>query len=429
MTPVLWVAIAVAVVTAVVTFVIARVLWGRELRNRAYDSAMRIGVDLPSAGGEYDIDELMVGIERLVRELRSDGIEGVSANGRLQAALDGIAEAVMVFEPDGALIEHNEAAEPFLAARHGDALVGAAVDDLVRIAISGERASTSVELFGPPRRSVIISTIPMIDSSGPGAIAFVDDVTERRHLEAIRTDFVANISHELKTPVGAIGLLAETLLAEDDPAIVDRLATRIHNESMRIARIIEDLLELTRIETRALPEYSPVSLDVVINDVRDRLREASAQAKVDVVVVPSDGESVVLGDRRQLVSAVANLLDNALKYSDPGSSVEVGAAHDGEDVVITVSDHGIGIPTRDIERVFERFYRVDHARSRQTGGTGLGLAIVRHVAVNHGATVEVESRLGEGSSFHLRFPAVGSTAFDAEESEAKSPHDMVPEGA
>lgn len=424
MTHVIAIAVAAAVVSALITLVITRMLWTRGVLNRAYDAALRLGVELPTRG-EYDIDELMVAIERLVRDLRSHTIEADGLVDRLCAALDGVPEAVMVFDGDGVLVENNESAEPFLEARHGDALVGAAVDDLVRIAIEGDRASTSVELFGPPRRSVIITTIPMFGSSGTGAIAVIDDVTERRQLEAIRTDFVANISHELKTPVGAIGLLAETLQAEDDAAIVNRLADRIHNESMRIARIIDDLLELSRIETRSLPENAEVSLDDVIGDVLDRLRAAAQQARVEVVVTSSGEDTDVLGDRRQLVSAVANLVDNALKYSDPGSTIEIGASRDGDSIFVTVSDHGIGIPTRDIERVFERFYRVDHARSRETGGTGLGLAIVRHVAVNHGAAVEVESRLGEGSTFRLRFPVPGAVG-DADDADDSDDSGSVP---
>jgi two-component system, OmpR family, sensor histidine kinase SenX3 len=236
-------------------------------------------------------------------------------------------------------------------------------------------------------------------------VALIDDITEHRRLEAVRRDFVANISHELKTPVGAIGLLAETLLGEDDPEVAARLAGRIQSESLWVGRTIDDLLELSRIETSSVQQPAQVSVAGVIGEAVSRINPAAEHAGISIDTTGVDPAVEVRGDARQLTSAISNLLDNAVKYSDPGSTVEVGArvADDGL-LSISVSDHGIGIPARDIERVFERFYRVDQGRSRETGGTGLGLAIVRHVAANHRGTVEVASRLGEGSTFTLRLP-------------------------
>ena len=245
--------------------------------------------------------------------------------------------------------------------------------ELVDSALRGEPASRTIDLFGPPRRVVVVTTAPLESSGGRTAVAVVDDITERRHLEAVRTDFVANISHELKTPVGAIGLLAETLQAEDDPEVTERLATRIQNEALRVGRTIEDLLEL--VPHRARPGLVAASRwpsTTSCSEAVERMRPAAEQAGISVVADAVPDELVIAGDRRQLTSALSNLLDNAVKYSDPGSSVEVEAGADGDEVVISVADHGIGIPARDIERVFERFYRVDQARSRQTGGTGLG---------------------------------------------------------
>jgi two-component system sensor histidine kinase SenX3 len=242
------------------------------------------------------------------------------------------------------------------------------------------------------------------DIGQPGSVAFVEDITERKQLEAIRTDLVANISHELKTPVGAIGLLAETLQDEDDQLIVERLASRINTEAMRIAQIIEDLIELSRIETVDNAGSDEVDLAELTGEAVERLRPAARQAGVEVAFCAPEGRSSIIGERRQLLSAIGNLIDNAIKYSDSGTTVDVSVISESDEVVVQVADHGIGIPTRDIDRIFERFYRVDQARSRQTGGTGLGLAIVRHAVVNHGAHVDVESRLGEGSTFTLRFP-------------------------
>ncbi|MCB1017231.1 MAG: sensor histidine kinase, partial [Acidimicrobiales bacterium] len=215
-------------------------------------------------------------------------------------------------------------------------------------------------------------------------------------------DFVANISHELKTPVGALALLAEALIAADEEDR-ERLARRMLTEAHRVGNTIDDLLSLSRIEADQGAEWEPVAVDAVIHEAASRARSAAEQRGIRIET-PTTPPIAVVGDLRQLVSAVFNLLDNAVKYSDPGSAVVVGARQSGNWVELVVSDHGPGIPARDLERIFERFYRVDRARSRETGGTGLGLAIVRHVANNHGGVVSVDSREGEGSTFTLRLP-------------------------
>lgn len=220
----------------------------------------------------------------------------------------------------------------------------------------------------------------------------------------MRRDFVANVSHELKTPMGAVGLLAETLLSENEPQVTQRLAHRIYSEAFRISRVIDDLLDLSRIENEESPPREPVLINLVMAEAAERVREAASQLQIKVSLEEPDPPLVVLGDRRQLTSAVYNLLENAVKFSPEGSDVSCIGRADGDDVVVAVEDHGVGIP-RDLERIFERFYRVDAARSRSTGGTGLGLAIVRHVAANHRGSVQVESREGEGSTFTLRLPS------------------------
>jgi two-component system sensor histidine kinase SenX3 len=404
--PAVAVAAVVAVAVAVVTGVVVRNLIERRHQLRLEDALARLGLaaETPEESDD-DTDSMVAVLERTVRELRADGVASTEARSRLQEALDALPQAVLIVDDAGAVLDRNAAAEAFVAARHADALVEAAVGDLVDSALHGEPASRTIDLFGPPRRVVVVTTAPLESSGGRTAVAVVDDITERRHLEAVRTDFVANISHELKTPVGAIGLLAETLQAEDDPEVTERLATRIQNEALRVGRTIEDLLELSRIELGQVASPEAVAVDDIVQEAVERMRPAAEQAGISVVVAAVPGELVIAGDRRQLTSALSNLLDNAVKYSDPGGSVEVEAAAEGAQVVISVADHGIGIPARDIERVFERFYRVDQARSRQTGGTGLGLAIVRHVVVNHHGSVDIESRLGEGSRFVLRLPA------------------------
>ena len=335
--------------------------------------------------------------------------DAVVVRRRLEEALDRLPGGVLVADASGAVVFRNTIAGEFHEARHGEALVEAAVGELLGIAAAGTPADRTLDLFGPPRRTIVVVASPLRGDGGEplGAIAWIDDITERRRLEDVRRDFVANISHELKTPVGALSLLAETLLSETDAEVANRLAERMVVEASRVADTIDDLLVLSRIEATddELPPAQPVEVGEVVVDAMDRLRPAAERRGIRIGTTGVDPALRVLADRRQIVSALYNLLDNAAKYSDEGSVVEVSAAQIDGMVDLAVTDTGIGIPARDVERVFERFYRVDHARSRQTGGTGLGLAIVRHVAVNHGGEVLVESRLGEGSTFTLRLPA------------------------
>ena len=323
------------------------------------------------------------------------------AAARVQQALDALPPAVVVVDAAGRVVARNRASVDDDGGRHGAALVSGAVDELLEAALRGEPGERQLDLFGPPRRTVEVRARPLPD----GALVVTEDVTEARRVEAMRRDFVANLSHELKTPVGAIGLLAETLLAEPDPEVAERLAERVVNESFRVSRTIDDLLELSRIEAGADAVQEAVPVHLVLEEAADRLRPAAEQRGIALRVEEVSPRVRALGDRRQLVSAVANLLDNAIKYSDPSTAVELRARADGDRVSIDIEDHGLGIPARDLERVFERFYRVDRARSRETGGTGLGLAIVRHVVANHEGEVTVESVEGEGSTFTIAVPA------------------------
>lgn len=330
---------------------------------------------------------------------------------RLAEALDAVPGGVLVADENGQVVFRNGPAEEYHGARHGEALVEAAVGELLDEAVAGRGGERTLELFGPPRRILVVTATPLSNGNRlMGAMALVQDVSERRRLEEVRRDFVANISHELKTPVGALSLLAETLLDEHDIEVGRRMAGRMVVEASRVADTIDDLLVLSRIESGELPSHEPVSVSEVVTETLDRLQPAVERSNIGVDAVAVDDHLTVVADRRQLVSALYNLLDNAVKYSDEGSTVTVRAAAADQWLEIAVADTGMGIPARDVERVFERFYRVDHARSRQTGGTGLGLAIVRHVAVNHGGDVVVESRLGEGSTFVLRIPIVPTTA-------------------
>jgi two-component system sensor histidine kinase SenX3 len=235
----------------------------------------------------------------------------------------------------------------------------------------------------------------------------VEDVTESRRVEAVRRDFVANVGHEIKTPVGALALLAEAAVetSEDDREQMLRFLTRIRHEAARLSRLVTELIDLSRVQGGdARPDPAPVAVDDVLAEAVDRISPA-AEAKQISVVIGGDRGGKVLGSESQLVTAVANLLENAIAYSPEATKVALAARGRGDWWEISVTDQGIGIPPEDLDRVFERFYRVDPARSRETGGTGLGLAIVKHIVNNHGGHVRVWSSPGSGSTFTLELPS------------------------
>lgn len=341
-------------------------------------------------------------IEEAQREAEQSARRAVSAAHemtRLRRSLDVLPEGVVVCDDDGAVLYRNEAARTLEAARDADLLVARAVEELLTEARVGIPCERTLELFGPPSRILTVEATP-IDG---GTVAVIRDVTDRRHLDAVRRDFVANVSHELRTPVGALAVLAETLADEEDLEVVRRLAGRISGEVARAEQMIVDLLDLSRIESDGGAAAEPLGAPDIVAAAAERVAAKAAENGVDVATTDVD-DVVIHGRRGELVSAVANLLDNAIAYSDPGGAVAVSVRSDEGWVDLIVRDEGIGIPGKELERIFERFYRVDRARSRDTGGTGLGLSIVRHVAHNHGGTVSVASREGEGSTFVLRIP-------------------------
>jgi two-component system sensor histidine kinase SenX3 len=398
------VAIAVVLVLIAATGFIAGRRGGRSLRQRLQALASRLGADAPRQDAR-DIEDVLVHVERATDRAAEAVAEASSEAIRLRRALDTLPQAVLVTDERGDTVFRNSKAVALIGSRHGDAIAAQAVAGLLDATAPGASEERVLELYGPPRRTLVVRT-ESIDNGqrALGVIAVIDDVSERRRLEDVRRDFVANVSHELKTPMGAVGLLAETLLSENEPQVTQRLAHRIYNEAFRISRVIDDLLDLSRIENEESPPREPVLINLVMAEAAERVREAASQLQIKVVLEEPDPPVVVLGDRRQLTSAVYNLLENAVKFSPEGGDVNCTGRVEDDEVVVTVEDHGVGIPSRDLERIFERFYRVDAGRSRSTGGTGLGLAIVRHVAANHRGSVQVESREGEGSTFTLRLP-------------------------
>ena len=263
---------------------------------------------------------------------------------------------------------------------------------------------------GPLGRGQLVVHARVAPLGPDHVLVLVDDRTEARRVEEIRRDFVANVSHELKTPVGALRLLAEAVHdAADDADAVRHFSERMERESLRLTRLVQEIIDLSRLQVAdALHPPEPVSIDDVVIEAVDRCRLA-AQTKNITTAVRGDRGAMVFGDRELLVTAVRNLVDNAVAYSPDGTRVGVGVRRTGGLVEISVSDQGIGIPVGEQSRIFERFYRVDPARSRATGGTGLGLSIVKHVAANHGGDVTLWSLEGQGSTFTLRLPDSASS--------------------
>jgi signal transduction histidine kinase len=533
---------AALVVLFVLAIVVAR-FFGRRSGRRAISQRLtalgsRLGLDPPE--DETNIETALAYLEQVTSGAAQAVTESSSDAIRLRRSLDTLTQGVVLCDENGTVIYRNGRANALMVSRHGDALAAQAVTELLQDAWHEGSAERTLDLYGPPRRTLQVRARQIDDGRRPlGVIALIEDISERRRLEEIRRDFVANVSHELKTPMGALGLLAETLVSEPDPDVAQRLAGRIHNEAFRVSRIIDDLLDLSRIESEEAPAREPVLVNLVIADAIERVRATADQRGIELVLHEPSPPVAVLGERRQLVSAMHALLENAITYSYDNSKVVVSgvvhrvleepaafttgstpivtspvpdpdpppaddtapAPYDAEEAALTqeeldaftsaqhaahaareasaapaappahaahaapealaahaapppvpettfsdvatsstataapegepstaegggdavaarsewhsddhdtvrlsVQDHGIGIPARDLDRIFERFYRVDHGRSRDTGGTGLGLSIVRHVANNHQGWVDVESREGEGSTFSLVLP-------------------------
>jgi two-component system, OmpR family, sensor histidine kinase SenX3 len=401
--------LAVAVVVATVALV---VVWrsGQSMRKELDSIATHLADDRrePPAG----IETVFGYLEQAAEEAHTSANAAEADRDRFYEALRAHDDGVVVVDADGTTVLRNAAAERYHAARHADALAEAAIGELLEQARGGEGGHRELTLFGPPREVLSVRAVPLRDGAGVfGAVAYIRDVSETRRTESVRRDFVANVSHELKTPIGALALLAETMAAGGDPTVMHQLAERVLREADRLARIVDDLLDLSLIEAQEAPTREPTPVATIVAEAVERVKAQADAAGIPLLAGEIAPELVVSCDHRQMVSALTNLFDNAVKYSDAGRPIECTVvAPDGvmPRVSITVRDHGPGIPSRELERVFERFYRVDRARSRATGGTGLGLAIVRHVAHAHGGEVTVESIEGEGSAFTLTLPLAQS---------------------
>lgn len=324
---------------------------------------------------------------------------------QMRTALNSLPMGVIIVDQSGSEWWRNRAAHALLDGATEIDVVRESLARMSRRVLRGNAERSTLMFDGPPPRTVEIRTVPLVNGGG---LIVLEDVTEQFLTDRVRTDFVANISHELKTPVGALSLLAETILGEvqDTPQADDLapLARRMVAESQRMARTIDDLLELASIEFGGAAVTEAVDMQSVVSEAVARIVPFGQAKSIAIVKDVPEGPVKVAGDMRQLVSAVANLVENAVKYSGAESTVTVLLQDDSHTCRVTVADNGIGIAPEHLDRVFERFYRADPGRARETGGTGLGLAIVRHIATNHGGEVTVTSTEGEGTSFTLSIP-------------------------
>jgi two-component system, OmpR family, sensor histidine kinase SenX3 len=393
---------AAVVLIAVVWALLSR----RAVARRLGALTARMGESDLQFGGRAGLETGLAKLERVVDATVAVASEARSAESLMKEALFAVPQGVVVGDDQGNVSFQNPAAEALLGPTGTRSQLGDAVQRLLEAAADGVDESATADVDGPPPRKLQLQGHALHDSRQTlGGIVVIEDRSEHTRHEAVRREFVDNIGQELKRPVGALGLLAETLAGERDPVVVARLSRRLHNEAQRVSRVVDDLMLLSRIDADEHPAPEAVPVHLVVAQAAERVRPAAQDKDMTVNFGEPAQRLTVMGDRRQLVSAVYNLLDNAVKFSPNRSVVEVRGRPDGRFVEISVRDRGAGIPAIELEHIFERFYRVAGPKTRAVGGTGLGLAIVRHVAGIHEGDVRVESTEGEGSTFVLRLPA------------------------
>lgn len=364
-----------------------------------------------------EVQEVADALSAMAQAIRTHIEELTGERNQATAILESMAEGVIALDASGRVLLMNPAAGVLLGAAPRD-VIGRSLFETLRhpeahalareLLETRQRASRELARFQPVERMLRLHGVPCPAEGpdGPWAVLVVQDITEVSRYERLRKEFVANVSHELRSPLTSIKGLTETLLggALEDPASNRRFVGLIDEDANRLSHLIDDLLTLSEIESQAVPLHlTAVELKPAAEAVVASLRPAIAQHRLSVTVRIPDGLAVS-ADPDRLRQVLLNLIDNAVKYNTDGGTVTVSAAADGAEGRVTVEDRGIGIPETDLTRIFERFYRVDKARSRELGGTGLGLSIVKHIVEAHGGRVAVESRLGEGSRFSFTLP-------------------------
>ncbi|MEX1173843.1 MAG: ATP-binding protein [Chloroflexota bacterium] len=401
--------IVVAAVLAALCVLLSRSVIGQRQADRRARTALQAesGTDLASAA------------LRLRNDLVVARAQSAASSEALAQMMEVAGPGILVVEPDLRISNANPAAHALLRRAAGtlegrtvmEAFLEPAVESAARAAMSSGTGETEIRLAGADGPAVAIRARR---SPTGAAWLLLDDVSELRRLQRIRAEFIDNLSHELRTPLTTVSLLAETLsrdVATEGDAIPDKMRDRIAKievETGHLVQMVNELMDLSRIESGGTVQLRDgVDLGRLAADAADRLRLFAERQGVDLRVEPGDGLPTVRGDAPRLGQVVVNLVHNAVKFSPDGGSVTVRTSAMDDDVVVSVQDHGVGIPVGVQDRIFERFYKVDRARQRPEagGGTGLGLAIARHVVEQHGGRIWVESREGVGSTFHVALPA------------------------
>lgn len=418
--------VEMAAIGGAVVVVLLVLLWSWLTRRSIARRITAVAIRLERTGHPA---EQRGGLERALDRLAraaddsATAMTGAEADAdRLREALGTVAEGLIICDDLGRVVFRNDQAADLTRARESDVVAEQSVRAMLDQALAGRPQTQTMELLGPPRRQLSVTACPLDDGRRTiGAVAVVVDDTDRRRLAAVRRDFVANVSHELQTPVGALALVAEAALAEPDAKVSRRLIEHVHAEARRLGSVLNDLVQLSRLEGEESPERDPVAVHLVLAGAVDAVRGLASERGVDLTLGDVPRRMEVLGNRQQLVVAVRGIVDNAVRYSDAGGKVEIGARTNGRTVEIIVRDHGIGIAHSEIERVFERFYRLDEARTRHQAGTGIGLSLARHVASSHGGAIALDSAPGTGTTCTLRLPAGPSPVALAE----ASPDDLA----
>jgi len=370
--------------------------------------------------GIEEFSELARSFNVMAEQVRRQVEEAAEESGKLEAVLSNISAGVMVTDSESRIVLLNPAAERMLRVEAGKAagrriievFSSRDLDVTVSRAVAGESVDEEIDIVYPQRMSLHLKSDPVIGAEGRvvATVSAIEDITALKRLSQIRQDFVANVSHELRTPVATIRAITDSLLggAVEDGERAERFLEDLDKETVRLSLLIEDLLTLSRLEAKeAELQAERFSLWELLRECLDSKGKLAEEYGVVLRIIPGGEDVHIKGDRRLLRTAMSNLIDNAIKYNRRGGEVSVGVSSGQAEgrLVVEVEDSGIGIPSEELPRVFERFYRVDKARSRDTGGTGLGLSIVKHIVELHGGTVAVNSVEGEGSTFALSLPA------------------------
>ncbi|WP_066040928.1 sensor histidine kinase [Herbiconiux solani] len=359
-----------------------------------------------------------------VAERRGNNAVTVASNAvpdGVDQVIDALDFAGLVLDPSNNVVKASEMAYTYGLVANGLLVHPEVAEIVASVRATGESENQEVTLArGPFGEASIHLDVQVARLGSRYVLVLAEDRTDAYRLEEVRRDFIANISHELKTPIGAIALLAEALdPASDDPDQVRRFARRMGQEASRLAQITREIIELSRLQaTDILATAKQVDIDAVVSSAVDQNRVV-AEAHGMTLAVGGQKRVSVSGDETLLTLAVNNLVANAIQYSPDGSRIGIGVHHDEGVVELVITDQGIGIPEEDLPRVFERFFRVDQARSRNTGGTGLGLSIVKHVVQNHGGDIRAWSQIGQGSTFTIRLPQASITPKAASQGERR----------